>query len=168
MTATVTDRWWLSHFGKKTLEAVSGRVANAAFCNKSGDEMARGNVEGIIGRGAGVGGQLYVSEPAILSSAGYRSDFRCTPLLDGNISHAVFCGPVDCWRGQPDIEWHAIVLGSQCLEIGSNFITHIARVCSSVRARNAEVNHTMLHQMAARVINDDRVIDAVLAQLPGR
>ena len=77
MTATVTDRWGLPHFRKKTLEAVRRRVANAAFCDKSGDEMARGNVEGVVGRGAGVGGQLYVSEPAILS----RPDIKVTSAV---------------------------------------------------------------------------------------
>ena len=133
------------------LKAVGGRVANAAFRDKPGDETARGNIEGIVGGGAGVWGQLHVAKRAILPTAGHHSDFRRIPLFDGNVSHAVFYGPVDGGRRQGDVERNAVIARGQCLQIGADLVADVAIGRGAVGADDHHVDLAALHEMADKL-----------------
>ena len=88
-------------------------------------------------------------------------------LLDGDLGEAVAQAPVDGGRGERHIEGHAIVMGGQRLQICADLIGDIAGGGGAVGADDAEIDHAMLHEMAADIVGDDGMGDAVVLQLPG-
>ena len=92
------------------------------------------------------------------SRASRRSIGIAAPLVDL---------PVDRRRGQRDIERDVVVARRQRLQIGADLVGDIAARGRAVGADDAEIDQALPHQVAAGIVDDDRVRDAVLAELPG-
>lgn len=54
-----------------------------------------------------------------------------------------------------------VIMGRQRLKIGTNFITDIPSGRGSIGPNNAEINVTVLHQVATRVVGDQGVRNTV-------
>ena len=80
---------------------------------------------------------------------------------------AILDVPVDRRRRQRDIEWDGVIRGRERLQIGADLVRDIARRARAVGAGDAEIDLAVAHQMAAGIIGDHRVGDAVLAEFPG-
>ena len=75
--------------------------------------------------------------------------------------------PVDGRGGQRDIERHAIVVRRERLQIGADLVATSPVRGDAVGADDREIDHAVLHQMAAGIVGDHGVRHAVLAELPG-
>ena len=80
---------------------------------------------------------------------------------------AVIDTKVDGRRRQRNIERHAIVVRGERLQIGSDLVADVAIGGHPVGSDDGEIDHAMLHQMAAGVVGDHRVRHAVMAEFPG-
>ena len=69
--------------------------------------------------------------------------------------------------GQGDIEGDVIVPGGQRLQIGADLVRDVAMAGGPVGADEGEIDLAMLHEMAAGIVGDDGVGDAVSAKLKG-
>ena len=88
-------------------------------------------------------------------------------LLDRNFGEPVTHRPIDRRRRQRHVERHAVVLGRERFEIGADLVANVAVRGDAVGPHDREVDHAVLHQMAAGIVADHRMRHAVLAQLPG-
>src|SRR5690606_39261254 len=93
-------------------------------------------------------------------------DFMPTAVFNGYLAQPVLDLPVDGRARQRDIERHAIVLRREGFEIGADLVADIARRRRPVSTRDAKIDLALLHQMATRVIDDQRMRHAMLAKLP--
>ena len=87
-------------------------------------------------------------------------------LLDGDFLQAVADGPVDGRARQRDVKRHAVVARGERLEVGADLVADIALRRGAVGADDAEIDQAVLHEMAARVVDDDGVRHAVLVEFP--
>ena len=64
-------------------------------------------------------------------------------------------------------ERHAVVAGGERLEVGSDLVADVADGGYAVGAHDRQVDHAVLHQVAAGIVRDHRVRHRLLAELPG-
>ena len=69
--------------------------------------------------------------------------------------------------GSADIEGHAVVVRRERLEIGADLVADVAIGGGAVGADDHHVDLAALHQMAAGIVDDQRVRHAVAGHLPG-
>ena len=69
--------------------------------------------------------------------------------------------------GKRDVERDVVVAGGEGLEVGADFIADVAVGGGAVGADDADVDEAVLHEMAAGVVDDDGVGDALLVEFPG-
>ena len=96
-----------------------------------------------------------------VTSSGPRCSIGISP-------DAVIDAEIDGRRRQRDIERHAIVVRGERLQIGADLVADVAVGGDPVGADDHEIDHAVLHQMAAGIVGNDRVRHAVMAELPGR
>ena len=82
------------------------------------------------------------------------------------IAAAVAERPVDRAVGQRDVERHAVVARGERLQVGADLVADVAVRRDAVGARETHVDAARAHQVAAGVVRDHGVRDAVLAELP--
>src|SRR5262249_54434527 len=75
--------------------------------------------------------------------------------------------PVDARRGRSDIERDVIVARRQRLQVSADLVRHVAAGGRGGGAGDAEADEALVHQMAAGIVDDYGVRDAMLAELPG-
>src|SRR5690606_20116583 len=63
------------------------------------------------------------------------------------------------------VEGHAVVFGGERFEVGADLVGHVAIGRHAVRANDADVDFAGLHEVAAGIVDDDRVRDAMTAEL---
>ena len=95
-------------------------------------------------------------------------DFGGCARFDRHFGQSVPEREVDRGRGRGDIEGHPVVLRRERLQIGADLVADVACGRRAVGADDAEIDLADLHQMAAGVIDDDRMGDTVLAEFPRR
>ena len=93
--------------------------------------------------------------------------FVGVPLLDRDLLHAVAHRPVDGRGGQGDIEGHGVVLRRERLQIGADLVADVAIGGGAVRADDHHVDEAALHQVAAGVVDDERMGRAMVDEFPG-
>src|SRR5208282_6814247 len=69
--------------------------------------------------------------------------------------------------GQGDVEGHRIVARRERFQISADLVADVAVGGRAVRADEHHVDETVLHQMAAGVVDDERVRGALVDELPG-
>ena len=74
---------------------------------------------------------------------------------------------VDGRRRQRNIERHAVVVRGERLQIGSDLVADVAGGGHAVGSDDHKIDHAVLHQMAAGVVGDHGVRDAVMPEFPG-
>ena len=62
--------------------------------------------------------------------------------------------PVNRRGGQSHIERYVVVISRQRLEVGAYLVADITVRGGSIRSDNHKINHAMLHQMAASIVDD--------------
>ena len=107
-----------------------------------------------------------VSIAPVGGAAGHGRDLLGAALLDRNLADAVIDTKVDGRRRQRNIERHAVVVGGERLQIGADLVADIAIGGHPVGADDGEIDHPVLHQMAAGVVGDHRVRDTVMTEFP--
>ena len=95
-------------------------------------------------------------------------DLIPVPFFDRNFCQTVSDRPVDSGGRQRHIERHIVVFRGQRLEIGADFVGDIAASGRAIRAGDADIDESVLHQVPAGVVNDQRVRHLVFCQFPGR
>src|SRR5690606_30182677 len=130
------------------------------------DQTGGRDVEPIIPRCAVRGRQLHCYDLALVETFDVR-DLVGVALLDRDLLETIARLPVEGRRWQRDVERNVVVMRGQGLQIGADLIGDMAGVCRTIRSCQNKVYEAMLHQVAADVIRDDRVRDAVLPQFPG-
>ena len=60
-----------------------------------------------------------------------------------------------------------VVFGRQRLQVGADFVGHIAGIGGAVGARDNQIHHAVLHQMPTDIVDNDRVRYTMLAEFPG-
>src|SRR6516164_5552206 len=75
--------------------------------------------------------------------------------------------PVDGRRGECHIERDVVVAGGQRLCIGADLVRDIAARGGAIGANNTQVYEPFAHHVAGGVVDDDRVRDTMLGELPG-
>ena len=88
-------------------------------------------------------------------------------LLDRDLFDAIVDTKVDGRRRQRDIERHAVVVCRQRLQIGPDLVADVAIGGDAIGADDRQIDHAVLHQMAAGVVGDHGVRHAVMTELPG-
>ena len=129
---------------------------------------SRAGVTSNAGLAAGVsGGLMHLIDNAIGAPALDPGDFFLSPFFDGDLCNAVINGPVNGRGRQRDIEGHIVVARGEGLQIGADLVAHVATRRGAVRTGDNQINQTMLHQMSAGIVDDQRVRHAMLAKFPG-
>src|SRR5580692_2517306 len=147
-------------------QSLAGGGADAALGDESGDEAGRGYVEGVVGGGTLRRRQADGEAPAVLGPAFDVGDLARVAALDRD-RRAALDLPVDRRRGQRDVERDVVVARRQRLQVGADLVRDVAAGRRAVGADNAEIDEALAHQLAAGIVDDDRMRDAVLAELPG-
>ena len=75
-------------------------------------------------------------------------------------------GPVDGGTWQRDVKRHAVVARGERLEVSADLVADIALRRGAVGADDAEIDQPVLHEMPARVVDDDGMRHAMLVQFP--
>jgi hypothetical protein len=75
--------------------------------------------------------------------------------------------PVDRRRRQCDIERDIVVARRQRLQISADLVRDVAARGRAIGADDAEIDEALALQVAAGIVDDDRMRDAVFAELPG-
>ena len=119
--------------------------------------MRRRHVEGKVGSGAAVGRELNGRDLARPRTARDVCDFSAVTFFDRRVAHAVVDCPINGGVGQTNIERHAVVMRGERLQVGADLVAYIAGRRGAVGADDAEVDSAVLHAVATRVVNDDRV-----------
>jgi hypothetical protein len=105
---------------------------------------------------------------AVGGAAGHVRHFVGAALLDRDLPDTVIDTKVDGGRWQCNIERHAIVVGGKRLQVGPDLVANIAIGGHPVGTDDREIDHAVLHQMAAGVIRNHCVWNAVVAEFPRR
>ena len=116
---------------------------------------------------AAVGRDADGFQPACLGQTRHMRHLALTALLDLDLAQAVLDGEIDGGRGCRDEKRHVIVKSRQRLEIGADLVADIAARGGAVGAYDHEVDHAMLHEMAADIVHHDRVRHAMVTKFPG-
>ena len=95
------------------------------------------------------------------------ADLIAVAVLDRDIVQRVGDLPVDRGRGYGRVERHVVVVGGERLQVGADLVAHIAARRHAVGTDNHDIHLAVLHQVAARVIDDQRVRHAMRCQFPG-
>ena len=69
--------------------------------------------------------------------------------------------------GKRDIEGNAIVMRRERLQISADLVAYVAGARGAVAADDAEIDQTVLHQMAAGVVRDHSMRDSFARKLKG-
>ena len=139
----------------------------AALGDQARHQPRRRDVEGVIGHRRALGNHAHGFDASVGGAAGHGRHFVGAALLDRNLPDAVIDTKVDGRRRQRNIERHAIVVGGERLQIGPDLVADIAIGGHPVGADDGEIDHAVLHQMAAGIVRDHRVRHAVMAEFPG-
>lgn len=151
---------------KKTEQAFLTGVANAAFRYQACDESGRRDIEGVVADWR-VGSRGFYNRGLTVTNTVDIRDFRRIAFLDWNFRYTVSNGPVDRCGRQCDIEGNAVVVCGEGFEVGPYLVRNVAAARCSVGACNHNIDHAVLHQMAARIVDDQRVRNIIGRQLPG-
>ena len=147
------------------MPCLGGRT-DAAFRNQAGHQTGRRHVKSIVRRRAFCGREQNRDEPIVMQSLD-QPDLRAVALFDGNILYAVAQLPIERGGRQGDVERHAVVAGSQGLEIRADLVGRVAGVRHAVGADDHQIHEPVLHQVTADVVCDDGMRHALLHHLPG-
>ena len=164
------DRSGLAHgacSGKSARIDLLARLAHAAFRDQSAHEPPRRDVETIIGRAAFLRRHAHLDVPPVRPAVGMFHFFRAA-LFDRDLRQPVAHLPIERRRRQRDVKRHAVILRRQRLQIGADLVRNIAGERGAVRSNNHQVHLAALHEVAARVVGNDGVRDAMFAQFPRR
>ena len=143
------------------------RAQQAALGDQSRHQPRRRDVEGVIGHRRAIGNHAHGLDAPVGGAAGHVRHFVGAALFDRNLPDAVIDTKVDGRRRQCNIERHAIVVRGERLQIGPDLVADVAIGGDPVGADDGEIDHAVLHQMAAGVVGDHGVRHAVVAEFPG-
>ena len=138
----------------------------AALGDQARHQPRRRDVEGVVGHRRALGNHPHGFDAPVGSAAGHVRHFVGAALLDRNLLDAVIDTKVDGGRRQCNIERHAIVVRGERLQVGADLVADIAIGGHPVGADDREIDHAVLHQMAAGVVRDHRMRHAVMAEFP--
>jgi hypothetical protein len=126
------------------------------------------DVERGVGHGDFGCGDLDGARFAVAAHAVDHEKLAGGAVFNGDLALSVVERPVDGrgWRGH--VEGDFIVDGGKRLEVGADLVGHVAATRNAVGAHDHEIDVALLHELAARIVGDERVGHAVLAELPGR
>ena len=131
---------------------------DAVWRDDGGDERVRRDVEGVVASvGVGRGDELAVD----------AFDFVLRSLFDGDVA-ARFEDWVESGVGGGDVERNVVVVGEDGECVGADFVCDVEVLCDAVGADDDGVDEFLLHEVCGGVVGDERAIDVVVEELPGR
>jgi len=92
-------------------------------------------------------------------------DFAAVASLDRD-RRAALDLPIDGRRGERDVERDVIVARRQRLRVGPDLVRDVTAGGRSISADDAQINEALSHHVTRGIVDDDRVRDPVLAELP--
>ena len=95
------------------------------------------------------------------------SHFSAIALFYRNVPEAIANFPVDGGARQAHVKRHLVIVCRERFQVGADLVADIAAAGSTIAANQAQVDHAMLHQVSAEVVDDQAVRYAVMPQLPG-
>src|SRR6476620_5904018 len=153
-------------FRKSPGERLPVRHYNPALRNETAHQSRRRDVESIIRHRRAVRYDAHRFNATVGGAARHGRYLLCRALFDRNSAKPLSNGEIDAGGGETDVERHPVVLGSQCFEISADLVADVAVRGHPVGTDDGEVDHGMLHEMAAGIVRNDGMRDAVLAELP--
>src|ERR1043166_5425546 len=109
----------MSLLGKQGEDALLVRLANPALGDEPGHELARGNVESEICRGAVLGSDANFDMLARVETIG-MAHFFGSAFLDGDFVNAIANVPVERGRGQRHVKRNAVIFRGERLEVSAD------------------------------------------------
>ncbi len=93
-------------------------------------------------------------------------DLAGIAFFDRDRANSVVDGPVNGWVRQGYVKWNSVISRSQGLEVRADLVAHIAACRNAIGADNAHVDELVLHQMPARIVDDNGMRYPMLTELP--
>ena len=155
-------------FRKRRRQRGAVGAEHAAFGDQAGHQPRRRDIEGVVRNRRSFRHDPYRLDPPVGGSPGHGRDLLAAALLDRDLAQPVTDAEIDGRRRQRHIERHAIVVRGERLEISADLVADIAIGGDPVGADDDEIDHPVLHQMAAGVVGNDGMRHAVMAELPRR
>ena len=144
------------------------RSDHSAFGDDPGDQAGGRDVERRIADGCAVTRDVDRRPLLLCVESRDLAHLARGALLDRDAGQPVVDGPVDGRRRHGRVEGHAVVVGGKRLEVRADLVGHIAAGAHAICAHQHEVDVPVLHQVTARVVDDQRVRHTVRGQLPRR
>ncbi len=135
-----------------------GRTRDSLLGDDGGDVLGRRDVEGRVADARAF------RRHAI---AAHVRHFAVVALLDRDAGSVG--GPqVDGGERRGDVERNAVLLGEDGHAVGADLVGHVAVGGDAIGADDHQVDARQAHHRRGHVVGDDRGVDPVLDQLPGR
>src|SRR5262249_14594939 len=141
-------------------------AAQAAFRDQARDQPRGGDVEGVVARRAAGCGDLDGDDLALCGASTQGEYLIRAALLDWNVA-ARGQRPVAGRVRAGEMKRYAVVDGGQRLQVGADLVRHVAVAGDAVGADDTQIDEPPLHEMAAGIVDDDRVRYAMRAELEG-
>ena len=102
-----------------------------------------------------------------LRHAGHDADLVGLSFLNGNLMPTVAQGKIEGGRRKRHIERYPVVGSGKRLQIRADLVGGITAARHSVRSGDDQIHHAVLHEVSARIVDDEIMRHAVSAELPG-
>src|SRR6516225_12076939 len=152
-------------FREQLEEAGARSRTDAALGNQPGHQPRRGYVEGVVSSRAVLWREPHGDAPPVVAPTLDMCDLAAVASLDRDLG-TVLDLPVDGRRGERHIERDVVVAGRQRLCIGADLVRDIAARGGTVGADNAQINEPFAHDVTGGVVDDHRMWNTVLRELP--
>src|SRR5215472_18196127 len=153
-------------FGEEIEQPGAGGRAYAALGNQPCHEPRRCHVERIVGGRAVARCEADSDAPPVVAPALDMGNLAAVALLDRDLGSALDL-PIDTGRGKRDVKRDVLVTGRQRLRICADLVGDIAASRGAIGTDDAEIDEALVHHVAGGIIDNDRMRDTMLGQLPG-